>query len=53
MVVLRLFESDPDAQQAMLKEILCKEVLGQTSEEFDENRGKTDDDQILSREASK
>ncbi|PAV73995.1 hypothetical protein WR25_00482 [Diploscapter pachys] len=53
MVVLRLFESDPDAQQAMLKEILCKEVLGQTPEEFDENRGKTDDDQILSREASK
>ncbi|CAJ0582912.1 unnamed protein product, partial [Mesorhabditis spiculigera] len=53
MIVLRLYEQDPDKQQAHLKEILCKEILGQTVEEFEEARGDVDEDTVLSRDASK
>ncbi|KAK5967217.1 hypothetical protein GCK32_000230 [Trichostrongylus colubriformis] len=44
IVVLRLYETDVDVQQAMLKEMLCSEVLGQTPEEFEESRGVIDNE---------
>ena len=78
MVVLRLFATDPETQQTMIKEMLCRyerftckkpwtvqfrytifygnffrEVLGQTVDEFDSMRGKTDEDSVLSRGATR
>ncbi|CAD6187487.1 unnamed protein product [Caenorhabditis auriculariae] len=53
LVVLRLYENDIDTQQAIMKEILCREVLGTTPDDFETNRGKTDEDVVLSRHASK
>ncbi|CAJ0959160.1 unnamed protein product, partial [Mesorhabditis belari] len=53
MVVLRIYEQDPEAQQNMMKEILCREILGQSVDEFEEMRGKTDDDFALNRNASR
>ncbi|WKY17140.1 hypothetical protein Q1695_001621 [Nippostrongylus brasiliensis] len=47
MVVLRLYESDTDLQQAMLKEILCREVLGQSPEDFEQGRGVAEHDSML------
>lgn len=53
MVVLRLYETDIEVQQAMLKEILCGEVLGQTPDEFEETRGVVDDEISLPYGASR
>ncbi|ETN78849.1 hypothetical protein NECAME_10074, partial [Necator americanus] len=53
MVVLRLYESDFDAQQTVLKEMLCREVLGQSVEEFEQMRGNVDDDSPLSPDANR
>ncbi|KAK6760766.1 hypothetical protein RB195_022003 [Necator americanus] len=53
MVVLRLYESDFDAQQTVLKEMLCREVLGQSVEEFEQMRGNVDDDSSLSPDANR
>ncbi|EPB75130.1 hypothetical protein ANCCEY_05799 [Ancylostoma ceylanicum] len=53
MVVLRLYESDFDAQQKMLKEMLCREVLGQSPDEFEQMRGNVEDDSTLSPDASR
>ncbi|CAI5454853.1 unnamed protein product [Caenorhabditis angaria] len=53
LVVLRLYETDYEAQQAIIKDILCREVLGMSSDEFEQQRGKTDDDATLSVHASK
>ncbi|EGT40330.1 CBN-RBC-1 protein [Caenorhabditis brenneri] len=53
LVVVRMYENDPEAQQAMLNELLCREVLGMTYEEFEQQRGKTDEDTPVSLHASK
>ncbi|NP_001368760.1 RAVE complex protein Rav1 C-terminal domain-containing protein [Caenorhabditis elegans] len=53
LVVVRMYESDPEAQQAMINEVLCREVLGITYEEFETQRGCCDDDAPVSAHASK
>ncbi|KAJ1356068.1 hypothetical protein KIN20_013692 [Parelaphostrongylus tenuis] len=53
MVVLRLYESDIDSQQSMLKDMLCREVFSQSVEEFEQMRGNLDDDSPLGYGASR
>ncbi|KJH47115.1 hypothetical protein DICVIV_06823 [Dictyocaulus viviparus] len=53
MVILRLYESDVDSQQSILKEMLCREVLGQSVEEFEQMRGNVEDYGPLGYEASR
>ncbi|CAB3399146.1 unnamed protein product [Caenorhabditis bovis] len=53
LVVIRLYEQDIDVQQTMIKEILCREVLGMSPDEFEAQRGKTDDDATLGIHASR
>ncbi|UMM43904.1 hypothetical protein L5515_019209 [Caenorhabditis briggsae] len=53
LVVVRMYESDPESQQAMVNELLCREVLGITYEEFEQQRGRTDEDTPVSVHASK
>uniref|UniRef100_A0A8R1HL41 WD_REPEATS_REGION domain-containing protein n=1 Tax=Caenorhabditis japonica TaxID=281687 RepID=A0A8R1HL41_CAEJA len=53
LVVVRLYESELEKQQEMINTILCREVLGISIEEFETNRGKTDNDSPLTCHASK
>uniref|UniRef100_A0A0K0DNJ9 WD_REPEATS_REGION domain-containing protein n=1 Tax=Angiostrongylus cantonensis TaxID=6313 RepID=A0A0K0DNJ9_ANGCA len=53
MVILRLYESDIDSQQSLLKDMLCREVLGQSVEEFEQMRGNEEDDIPLGYGASR
>lgn len=53
MVIVRLYEKDMEQQQNVLKEILCREVLGMSGEEFETSKGKIDENITLYPEASK
>ncbi|CAJ0597034.1 unnamed protein product [Cylicocyclus nassatus] len=53
MVVLRLYEANIDAQHSMLKEMLCREVLGQTSKEFEQMCGEEYEDATIAADADK
>ncbi|CAI2358263.1 unnamed protein product [Caenorhabditis sp. 36 PRJEB53466] len=53
LVVVRLYETDLEGQQATINELLCREVLGLSYDEFEAQKGRTDDDTVLSIHASK
>ena len=53
MVVLRLHETETESMQSQMRELLCKEVLGETVEQFEAGRGRMEDDGVLHEEANK
>lgn len=53
MVVLRLYETEGDTATAQLKEMLCREVLGQSIADFEAGRGLPGEDASTYKEASR
>ena len=51
MIVVRLYENEVEQQQTVLKEILCREVLGMTADEFEASKGSIEEDITLSPDA--
>ncbi|GMT07275.1 hypothetical protein PENTCL1PPCAC_29449, partial [Pristionchus entomophagus] len=51
MVVLRLYETDTEAMNQHMREMLCREILDQTVEQFEDSRGRLEDDTALHKDA--
>ncbi|GMR60970.1 hypothetical protein PMAYCL1PPCAC_31165, partial [Pristionchus mayeri] len=51
MVVLRLYETDTEAMNQHMREMLCREILDQSVEQFEESRGKLQDDTAMHKNA--
>ncbi|GMT36366.1 hypothetical protein PFISCL1PPCAC_27663 [Pristionchus fissidentatus] len=51
MVVLRLYETDTEVMNQQMRELLCREILDQTVEQFEASRGKLEDDTAMHKNA--